>query len=607
MSVKARVVKQVRQVELPWLKTSTAFFSLDIPREHIWTIPSLYSGWVLGLGEFAGRRQRRISSGVNKAWQQEYFNRSQDLDGLNGLRVRIRRMNQGFMIHLVEMDAFVPQKVWENMVVFKEVSGRLRLEHSVRHSVPEPRKIHLHISDRHEDIEVQNSGVDVTPSVLRVVSALRGVQSSLTQARVKSAIPICADQVEAFVSEEVFSLSRRDDIVLVTPRGESDFFVDFQGLAKNLELVSRVFYFADRESSYGMSKILKDADAKMLACFDGGARIYPTGLSSKSDPRDSRLYLGDTLSRFTPEQNAKRIADRLHQVVVRRNMPEDCWLSVRKFDRETQAHSLVLASGQREGLESLEQFRESNEDLSGKLKKLSVENQELWNAYEQADQLCKKIEQESEEKSERFREDLEQKGFELDQLRRELEQKSLYCKDSDQRFSEQKRLLESNSIPVEVRDAIEHCLNENQETLQVLTVINAIFPERVEILPEAWKSAEAHRLLPNLRGDQFKICWVLVTNYWTTLKNGGSDQVARQCFGKSYAAKESESTMRDAELKRQRTRVCPAGTEYLMEQHLKIGISGIEGVFRLHFSWDAKKGKIVIGHCGEHLGVSSNR
>ena len=49
------------------------------------------------------------------------------------------------------------------------------------------------------------------------------------------------------------------------------------------------------------------------------------------------------------------------------------------------------------------------------------------------------------------------------------------------------------------------------------------------------------------------------------------------------------------------------GEQIEMVRHLKIGIeANVAKTIRVHFYWDAKREKIVIGYCGEHLSVASH-
>jgi hypothetical protein len=98
----------------------------------------------------------------------------------------------------------------------------------------------------------------------------------------------------------------------------------------------------------------------------------------------------------------------------------------------------------------------------------------------------------------------------------------------------------------------------------------------------------------------------LVTKYRSKLIEG-CDNEARKVFGNNeYAAKESETVMRNQASRRLRTFEYE-GAPVEMFRHLKIGIeANVSKTIRVHFHWDAEGEKIVIGYCGEHLPVSSH-
>jgi hypothetical protein len=97
----------------------------------------------------------------------------------------------------------------------------------------------------------------------------------------------------------------------------------------------------------------------------------------------------------------------------------------------------------------------------------------------------------------------------------------------------------------------------------------------------------------------------LVTLYPSKLLEEG-DSEARKVFGKNeYAAKESKAVMANKTMRRQRTFEYE-GEQIEMVRHLKIGADdNVAKTIRVHFYWDAKRKRIVIGYCGGHFLISS--
>jgi hypothetical protein len=141
--------------------------------------------------------------------------------------------------------------------------------------------------------------------------------------------------------------------------------------------------------------------------------------------------------------------------------------------------------------------------------------------------------------------------------------------------------------------------------LNCLTIIESIYGDRCTILSSAWKSAEEMDSFIYGR-ELLELLKRLVTDYRSALMEGG-DNNARNVFGKNeYAAKESETVMKNKAMRRERT------FEYEQEKvemfrHLKIGADDdATRTIRVHFHWDHEREKIVIGYCGQHLSISSN-
>lgn len=157
-----------------------------------------------------------------------------------------------------------------------------------------------------------------------------------------------------------------------------------------------------------------------------------------------------------------------------------------------------------------------------------------------------------------------------------------------------------NDVPDYIRDIIlttSKALNPKE----VLFIITKLFPNRIEVLESAWKSADASEMFKEKK-KVFDLLWKLVTEYWSALVNGKSDSDARNVFGNAaYSAKESERVENNKRARQLRT-FKYKGQDIEMMKHLKIGIKpSTSETIRIHFEWDSKDKRIIIGHCGPHL------
>lgn len=149
------------------------------------------------------------------------------------------------------------------------------------------------------------------------------------------------------------------------------------------------------------------------------------------------------------------------------------------------------------------------------------------------------------------------------------------------------------------------CVQDQPSPVEVLETIAAIFPDRCVVLDSAYASAadvgqfeSGRRLLDMLRR--------LMTDYYSAIQEGGDSQARKVFSADEYSATESESVQNNRALRE--CRVFEYKNEHIeMLRHLKIGkVDDIRKTIRVHFSWMHGERKIVIGHCGEHLPVSSH-
>jgi len=147
------------------------------------------------------------------------------------------------------------------------------------------------------------------------------------------------------------------------------------------------------------------------------------------------------------------------------------------------------------------------------------------------------------------------------------------------------------------------CRTDSPSPLECLNFIEKIYGDRCIILDTAKDSArEADRFL--LGRQLLDLLKRLVTDFRDRLMERG-DNEARHVFGKDeYAAKESETVMKNREMRRQRMFEYQ-GEQVEMFRHLKIGVDdNVAKTIRVYFYWDADNEKIVIGYCGKHLSIS---
>lgn len=147
------------------------------------------------------------------------------------------------------------------------------------------------------------------------------------------------------------------------------------------------------------------------------------------------------------------------------------------------------------------------------------------------------------------------------------------------------------------------CRKDPPNPEDCLDSIERVFGGDCIVLGTAKKSARNANTFKNGR-QLLDMLRKLMTKYRQALIKGGDNQ-ARLVFGKNeYAAKESETVMKNKSMKRSRT-FKYREKDVEMFRHLKIGSADdVTRTIRVYFHWDSDRKKIVIGYCGEHLPVS---
>lgn len=153
---------------------------------------------------------------------------------------------------------------------------------------------------------------------------------------------------------------------------------------------------------------------------------------------------------------------------------------------------------------------------------------------------------------------------------------------------------------LEVAAAIAAGLEKGPTPEQSLTILEHLFPDRVDVLPEAWQAARDSRAFKH--GTRlFALLYSLATDYWDALCKGRPDAEARKVFGSAFAAKESERVEAHKGARNRRTFEY-RGEKYEMMKHLKIGVKdSASETIRVHFEWLPESKLLLIGHCGAHI------
>jgi hypothetical protein len=394
-------------------------------------------------------------------------------------------------------------------------------------------------------------------------------------------IPLDNDSEADAFGYSILYPERRYPFVLISPTREDKYLVDVENLRFELEGLADIITIPFGTDTYRLGEIL----GNRYIAWDGAINIiYPQLISQ------GKKYV--PTKRFTPDELLTIISDRLSPekeilstITHKTNLPNS-WKHI-SFDKVTE--NLKKRELDRLRAESLETGK-SSEYTKFLEEYVKTQDQQIVATQAEYQQKVDNLQSEYEA--------LEISNLEMDdeirKLRYEIDALKIQLSPILARTSGSR-----DDMQTSIKEALERASQSFTPALS-LEIVSKLFPNRIEVLDSAWKSAEKSSPLKEKR-KAFELLWKLATDYWVSLASGKGDTEARMIFGNSYAAKESELAESNARVRLLRT-FCYKERDIFMVKHLKIGVnpSPVETI-RIHFDWEADEQKIIIGYCGPHL------
>lgn len=375
---------------------------------------------------------------------------------------------------------------------------------------------------------------------------------------------------------DIESSERDFPIVLVSPDRDGNYLVKPEHLQQDLVGLAQVAKVDENFDRYLMQEVL----GRRWSAWDSAINILH--MPMPSGYIRSRLFLSDAILDWGETQH-DRISQILAWVTHNTNIPR-----LRKRIRPEGVMSLAIRQSLEETKKKQSMLNEV--EVREELQRLTqaAEEQNRWVAF-------------LEETNGNLEQDLQQVKLELDDKSQELSAER-------HKVGALKNQLRDSGAATSSVDG-EYLIqmlsrSDVPEPDECLELIEAVYGDRCEVLDSAKQSSkESNRFSHNRQLLDLLIR--LVTNYRETLMNKG-DSEARKVFGQNeFAAKESETVLNNGDLRRAREFLY-RGKSVGMYRHLKIGIAdNPEQTIRVHFHWDHRRQKIIIGYCGKHLPVSS--
>lgn len=377
-------------------------------------------------------------------------------------------------------------------------------------------------------------------------------------------------------------------LIVSAEKDTGDYLVDPETLARRLA-TQVVVASLHQDATWEFAQAFEDAgfDRQVGVCFDGAARLYQLGIAAARSPREHYLWLPDRLRDYGTRAT-ERLAGEVAERATWRVLPPRFFSLLEDWDR-TESRERADAILRHKAVES--------EDLASKIAAQSEEIANLRTQLETAQDERGVWEQEATDYEAKVNE-LRQRVEAAEQERDEAQSKATAA---SMHLERMRSGTGSGGLNEDQQTALRGALTGSIKSLSnALHVLETLYPDRVVVLQSAWNSAKESASFRK-PDKAWELMLRLAEKYWEAVQKGG-DAAARKVFSDAtFAPRESETVEGNKAAKARRT-FDYNGAPVTMWKHLKIGVKdSVAETWRLHFEFDAKAKRIVIGHCGKHL------
>lgn len=539
---------------------------LRVAGANVDTIASRIASWAIP--ELP--RERRDFVGMPRTWTAQQLFEDADLVGEAGCRAQSRWLaeRKGFLFRLVHHDTDDARVFWHSLFRLTEVGeGGTLVESAVGRSAPPE----VHLLPR-----------AYPPSVVR---DLLGEPGDIRIAERALTLPTLVLKTPADVAATVDDLllrPARDTPVVVVAADVGDpprALVNVETIARKLKGLSVLVVLDGGQVSAAFRETLVDRGlGREMACFQGAIHTYG---SEPAMRQDHRLWLGRSLAELPLEERSERVGETLARRLALSQLPHGFFSLIEDHDhaqRQVRAKVSTAPASAKGNMVPAADLAAAEQLMEGANKRVLELEDELSDLRKARDEL-----------------ETAKQQAELDLDVEEAQRAHLQSL-----LDEHKRNDLAAALPADVRAVLAKVVcDQTPAPKESLEIIEAIFGDRVVVLPEAYESADESRAYRNPR-DVFRLLVRLATDFWTKLVNEPGE--ARGVFSHAeYASGGSETERNNDACIKDRTRSY-RGKELVMWPHLKAGgKGGPDRCLRIHFEWVADEQKIVIGHCGHHL------
>lgn len=524
--------------------------------------------WVVPTGN--GPRNQRLNQGVPANWSAESLLASEDLVGLQGSYAKSRRASDGseYLLRFVHRDDS-PEVLWStNFRLSQQPSGVL-LEAAVARDAP--RGWQLESKARPPRV--------IFDLVKRFEDAVRPRELVLPELCAKSD----AD-AEALVDRLLLAPERTVPVVLVA----RDVFgsgsaVDLKVVASRLRGIAVVASLDGQDAVVAYERLLRERSKDLeLRCFNGAVHSY--GPTANIDT-DHRLWLRPSLETLPLEIRSSYVGETIARHLSLDRAPAGFLYGVEDFDR-------------RERAKSRPSWRPSTSEPAA-----PVDNEEVRRLREELGEVHKLLDEAGQKEA--ATEEARRNAIRAQEIAEHDASNEKTLRESLQKLLEEKRLARADdALDRNLRTALRTVVNSSFGTpspYEALSILQALYPERIAVLEEALDSARTEGARFRKPAEVWSLLHRLCTGYYDGILAGGEAQAKKVFTSGEFASRGSDTEMGSDACTRDRTRRYN-GNAVVMWAHLRAGGHGAaEDCLRIHFHWDPKERRIVVGHCGAHL------
>ncbi len=256
-----------------------------------------YLDWVLGHGEFARLRQRRVSLGIAPAWTPADLAPGGAFRAEGGARIDVVRGAET-AIRLSHPDDRDSAVSWISVGRFGAAGGAVLVSHGVGREIPRGMRL---------------EPVAAAPAVITALLERGGTDVDPDELHATAAMTLDADAAAAFARSVLLAEGRALPVAVIGP-GRDD--IEPARLARALRGVARVAVLASEDAADALGDTLEDATGQELDCPDGGARLYFPLISEAPE------WSAADIARFPQRRRTTALAAEMIGDVTARTLPD---------------------------------------------------------------------------------------------------------------------------------------------------------------------------------------------------------------------------------------------------------------------------------------------